>query len=73
MIKGKYIGTIELNFNINENTPGLIPFEKIKEAVTGSRINFAIAGALSEEFGDLCDIGVTKQFATLYKEGSECD
>ena len=31
MIKGKFVATIEIDIAINENTPNLPPFEKLKK------------------------------------------
>ena len=30
MIKGKFVATIEIDIAVDENTPGLLPFEKLK-------------------------------------------
>ena len=33
MIEGKFVATIEIDIAIDENTPNLLPFEELKEAV----------------------------------------
>ena len=33
MIKGKFVATIEIDIAVDENTPNLLPFEKLKPAV----------------------------------------
>ena len=32
MIKGKFVATIEIDIDVDENTPNLLPFEKLKDA-----------------------------------------
>ena len=41
MIKGKYVATIELNFNVDESTDGLLPFETLQAKVTGGELDRA--------------------------------
>lgn len=31
MIKGKFVATIEIDIAVDENTPNLLPFEKMKK------------------------------------------
>ena len=66
MIKGKFVATIEINISIDENTPNLLPFEKLKEAVHND-MKVAVKDMLCEEFGDIATVKVTKTFADLYK------
>ena len=66
MIKGKFVATIEIDISIDENTPNLLPFEKLKGAVHND-MGVAIKDMLCEEFGDIATVKVTKTFADLYK------
>ena len=66
MIKGKFVATIEINITIDENTPNLLPFEKLKEAVHND-MEVAVKDMLCEEFGDIATVKVTKTFADLHK------
>ena len=66
MIKGKFVATIEIDIAIDENTPGLLPFEKMKEAVH-NKMEVAVKDMLCEEFGDIATVKVTKTFADLYR------
>lgn len=66
MIKGKYVATIELNFNVDESTDGLLPFETLQAKVTGGELDKAIVAVISDEFGELCSVGLNKQYADLY-------
>ena len=66
MIKGKFVATIEIDIVIDENTPGLLPFEKMKEAVH-NKMEDRIKDILCEEFGDIATVKVTKTFADLYR------
>lgn len=67
MIKGKYVATIELNFNVDESTNGLLPFETLKAQVTDEELDKAIVAILSDEFGEICSVGLNRQYADLYR------
>ena len=66
MIKGKFVATIEIDITIDENTPNLLPFEKLKEAVHNDT-EVAVKDMLCEEFGDIATVKVTKTFTDLHK------
>ena len=66
MIKGKFVATVEIDIAIDENTPNLLPFEKLKKAVHNDT-EVAIKDMLCEEFGDIATVKVTKTFADLHK------
>ena len=66
MIKGKFVATIEIDIAVDENTPNLLPFEKLKEAVH-NEMEIAVKDMLCEEFGDIGTVKVTKTFADLYR------
>ena len=66
MIKGKFVTTIEFDIAVDENMPGLLPFEKLKEAVH-NEIEIAVKDMLCDEFGDVATVKVTKSFADLYR------
>ena len=66
MIKGKFVATIEIDIALDENTPGLLPFEELKEAVH-NEMEIAVKDMLCDEFGDVATVKVTKSFADLYR------
>ena len=66
MIKGKFVATIELDIAVDDNTPGLLPFEELKEAVH-NEMEIAVKDMLCDEFGDVATVKVTKSFADLYR------
>ena len=68
MIKGKFVATIEIDIAVDENAPGLLPFEKLKEAVHND-METAGKDLRCEEFGDIANVTVTKTFADLYRNG----
>ena len=68
MIKGKFVATIEIDIAVDENMPGLLPFEELKEAVH-NEMEIAIKDMLCEEFGDIATVKVTKSFADLCIDG----
>ena len=71
MIKGRFAATIEIDIAVDENTPGLLPFEKLKEAVH-NEMEAAVNDMLCEEFGDIATVKVTKTFADLYRTERRC-
>lgn len=66
MIKGKFVATIEIDIAVDENTPNLLSFEKLKEVVH-TEMEAAVKDMLCEEFGDIATVTVTKSFADLYR------
>lgn len=66
MIKGKFVATVEIDIAIDENTPNLLPFEKLQEAVHND-MEVAVKDMLYEEFGDIATVKITKTFADLHK------
>ena len=71
MIKGKFVATIEIDIAVDENTPNLLPFEELKEAVN-NEMEIAVNDMLCEEFGDVATVKVTKTFAGLYRTERRC-
>ena len=71
MIKGKFVATIEIDIAVDENTPNLLPFEKLKEAVHNEMEN-VVKDILREEFRDIATVKVTKTFADLYSMEDAC-
>ena len=65
-ITGKFVATIEIDIAIDENTPNLLPFEELKEAVH-NEMEIAVNDMLCDEFGDVATVKVTKTFADLYR------
>ena len=72
MIKGKFAATIEIDIAVDENTPGLLPFEKLKCAVHND-MEKAVKDMLREEFGDIATVKVTKTFADMYRTEDKHD
>ena len=70
MIKGKFVATIEIDIAVDENMPGLLPFEELKEAVHDD-MEAAVKDMLCDEFGDVATVKVTKSFADLYRTEDE--
>lgn len=71
MIKGKFVATIEIDIAVDENTPGLLPFEKLKEVVH-NEMEADVNDMLCEEFGNIATVKVTKTFADLYRTERRC-
>ena len=71
MIKGKFVATIEIDIAVDENTPGLLPFEKLKEVVH-NEMEADVNDMLCEELGNIATVKVTKTFADLYRTERRC-
>ena len=63
MIKGKFAATIEIDIAVDENTPGLLPFEKLKEVVH-NEMEADVNDMLCEVFGNIATVTVTKTLTT---------
>lgn len=71
MIKGRYVATVIIDFHIDENQPGLVPFEKMKEEVMGN-LSGDIRAMLRDEIGkEICTVRVEPQFSDLYQSDSD--
>lgn len=67
-IKGKYVARIEMNFSVDENTPGLLSFDEFKEEVK-NKMESVIKGLLIDEFGDLTSkISVVCLYRSMWRE-----
>ena len=71
MIKGKSVATIEIDIAVDENTPGLLPFEKLKEVVR-NEMEADVNDTLCDVFGNIATVKVTKTFADLYRTERRC-
>jgi hypothetical protein len=67
MIRGRYVATVVLEFNIDDSQPGMYPFEKIKENICGGDMEKELVAILSEELGEGVSVGLAKQYSDLYK------
>ena len=66
-IKGKYAGKITINFEIDENTEGLLPFGLFQKQVHEELAGF-LQDVISEEIGELGSIKVEKVNADIWLE-----
>lgn len=65
MIKGRYIGLVTINFCVDKNTPGLLPFEELKKSVEKD-LNGVVKNILDNEVSDIATVTVEQQDANLY-------
>lgn len=66
MIKGKYVGLVEVSFCVDENTPGLLPFEKLRRSVAED-FNGVIKKMIEEAVSGIATVEVDQQYADLYE------
>ena len=67
MIKGKYAAQIEIDISVDENTPNLVPFDELKNAVK-KEMRDVILTKLDDEFSAIGTTTDIQQFADLWKE-----
>ena len=70
MIKAKYSALVEIELEVSEHTPGVMPFEKIAERFDGGRfMDDGVRRCIAEGFSDEClTVRVTQQSAELWRE-----
>lgn len=68
MITGKYTGLIEIDFHIDADKPGMLPFAELQKSVTGE-LSGMIRDMVGEELADMADVTVTTQQAWLEEQG----
>lgn len=67
MIKGRYVATITLDIRIDENEPGLLPFDELREKVVNGELDKSIVAVLSDAYGNISSVGLNRQYADLYR------
>ena len=65
MIKGKFVAQVEIDISVDENTPGLLPFEAFAKAVKTEQCAY-LQNMLNDEFGDIGTVKVTQLFADAW-------
>ena len=70
MIKVKYSALVELEYEMSEQTPGILPFEKIAKRFDGGRfMDDAVRQFVANGFGDEgWTVKVTRQNDELWRE-----
>lgn len=70
MIKGKYVATVTIDFNINEAEPSLKPFDEIRDEIRHD-LTPDIQKMLEEEFGEYGKVAVSQLYADAYQVKEE--
>lgn len=70
MIKGKYVATVEIDFEIDENDPTFEPFDRLRDAVRND-LTPCVHGVLEEEFGEFGKVAVNQLYADVYQAKEE--
>ena len=72
MIKGKYVAQLEIDISADENMPGLLPMDEIKESM--NNFTGALKNLIEDEVDENTHVTVTKLFADVWKsEDERCD
>lgn len=67
MIKGKIVAQVEIDISVDENTPGLLPFDEFKNEVK-EKASVVLQDMLEDEFGDIGTVKVTQLYADAWME-----
>ncbi len=70
MIKGKYVCLVTIDFHIDENRPGLLPLDEIKERVH-QYFDADIQELISDEMQDQASVSVEQKFLDVYLSKEE--
>lgn len=65
MIKGRYVGTVTIDFSVDENTNGLLPFNCLQKSVK-EELSGVIKKIIEEEVSGIGVVAVEQQLADLY-------
>ena len=67
MIKGIYVAQVRIDIAVDENSPGLLPFDQMKKALR-EQTTEAVKDLLEDElFGDVGTVTVEQQMADLWE------
>lgn len=66
-IKGKFVAQVEVDISVDENTYGLLPFDKFRDAVQNEQ-RVVLQNMLEDEFGCIGTIKVTQLYADAWRE-----
>ena len=67
MIKGIYVAQVRIDIAVDENSPGLLPFDQMQKALRDQTTE-AVKDLLEDElFGDVGTVMVEQQIADLWE------
>lgn len=67
MIKGIYVAQVRIDIAVDENSPGLLPFDQMQKALR-EQTTEAVKDLLEDElFGDVRTVTVEQQMADLWE------
>lgn len=67
MIKGIYVAQVRIDIAVDENSPGLLPFDQMQKALR-EQTTEAVKDLLEDElFGDVGTVTVGQQMADLWE------
>ena len=72
MIKGKYVAMVEIDISIDENKPGLMPFDEMKEYFYEHMENETKA-LMEEELGDEATVRIITLAKDMYRVEEDND
>ena len=73
MIKGRYVATVEIDFSISENEPGLLPFDEICNNWQNNTTELLIE-IIQNELEPYGRVKITQQYRDVYRcNEQECE
>lgn len=69
MIKGKYVAQVEIDISADENMPGLLPMDEIKENM--NNFTSALKKLNEDEVDENTHVTVTQLYADVWKTEDE--
>lgn len=71
-VRGQYVARVVLDFDLPNDTPGLLPFDQIQERVLGDAITNALRNCLNDGFDtDEFKITVCRETASIEQTEDE--
>ena len=72
MIKGKCVAQLEIDISVDENIPGILPMDEIKENM--NNLTDTLKNLIEGEVDENTHVTVTKLFADVWNsEDERCD
>ena len=66
MIKGRYVATVEIDFSMSENKPGILPFDEICNNWRNNTTE-ELTEIIQNEFVPYGRVKITQQYADVYR------
>lgn len=69
-IKGRYVGLVMIDFDLEEGKNGVVPFAEL-DGLVKEKLTEIIKADLQDEIGEIGTVSVVQQYADLYRVADE--